>query len=212
MSRITEILIQQSKAYKKHYNLWKKAETTIAHQYKLQEAGKIPKKHKPKPPQICVPSGNSKKVIEEFQFKYKHLFFECLQEAITQNTLTLELGKARCRDILRRTEELLNKTAAPLDQLQESYTEFLIQNKVDEQQRIQSLQALSHPKKPLTKQTPPQTAGATTSSKEQSIKDTTPLVSKRKKRKNPETSQHHPKQLKLDHFLGRGQKQIYEPP
>ena len=110
---VQELLKKQATEYQKHAHIIKKTQTLLDHQYQMQLQGTIPKKHKPLPPTIINTDASKEKFDREFLQQYYELFAKALQEAITKNTITLELEKARCSDILKHTERELCQATEP---------------------------------------------------------------------------------------------------
>ena len=121
---LRQFVEQQAMQYLKHRSIINKAEATLRHQHLTQSQGNIPKKHRPKPPTV-VDTDCSKGFTETFAREYKKFFFDTLQKAITHNTVTLELEKARCLDILRQTERVLCQSSMSPSLLAKYHTDFL---------------------------------------------------------------------------------------
>lgn len=132
-------LTQQVKKYQGHYNTVKRTKATLQHQYRIQTTETLPKKHHPKPP-VVVDTVQNKEFTKSFNKKYRRFFSECLQEAITKNTITLELEKARCQDVIRQTEEFLCQITESSTNIKTYYTEFL-----------QTIEATNHQMSPQLK-------------------------------------------------------------
>ena len=118
------LIQKQKEAYLQHSSIVKKTQEVLTHQYQLQSYDSIPKKHRPKPPTV-VDNFQQKKHVEKFEKEYSKLYRESLKEAITQNTITLELELARCHEILQRTEKMLCSLTEPPSTLKKIYTTFL---------------------------------------------------------------------------------------
>ena len=122
-------LKKQKEAYLQHSKVVNKVQGVLTHQYQLQSHKSIPKKHRPKSPTV-VDTFHQTKHAEKFREMYSKLYRESLQEAITQNTITLELEKARCHEILQHTEKVLCSSPDAASQLKKIYTAFLKEIKV----------------------------------------------------------------------------------
>lgn len=200
-----QFLKQQTEKYQKHQNTIKVTENILKQQFRIKSTSKIPKKSSPKPPSII--DNNQKKQFElKFRTSYKNLFLNSLQEAITQNTITLELEKARCEDILRQTErELCHATDSP-SQLLKMYTHFLETLHITSHSMSPELQhKLQLPIQSSPSKTPPSQNTDTPEVKErkEAITSDIPTATKRKHSfPSPLTK----KQQKLGHFLFKGQK------
>ena len=221
---LRQFLDQQATQYLKHRNIINKAEATLRHQYLTQSQGNIPKKHRPKPPTV-VDTDCSKGFNETFAREYKKLFFDTLQKAITHNTDTLELVKARCLDILRQTEEVLCRSSMSPSLLEKYHRDFLqklditdhqvspeLQHKLQSQELTHSqpsTEAVAIVPSPSTYREHQQvthtcTKRGTTSKGERPTRGhTTPMTTKRK---NTTLQLPAKKQLKIDHFLLKGRK------
>ena len=190
-------LNQQREQYKKHNRIVDQAQSALRYQYQLQSHGNIPKKHRPRPPTI-VDSAQSKKLNQSFFKAYNELFFKGLQDAIIQNTTTLELEKARCLDILRHTEQALCISTDPPSLISKWYTDFLQQLNLES--HVISPE-LKHKLEASTLHSPPSINTSANPVK---------LGTKRRREAQhpPTTPKPHPaKQPKIDHFLRKGQKQ-----
>lgn len=210
---VQEFLKHQAVQYKKHQQTTNITQTTLNHQYQLQTRGTIPKKHRPKPPTIISTDHSKAQSTESFLSEYNKLFFKSLQDAISQNSITLELEKARCIDILNQTEKELCRASEPPTLLSEWYTSFLRQiNCADHeispelQRKFQGLDAHHTQETPKShsKKRPFQ-------SKRSKGKYTINRANATTKRKNPMTHPPAKKQMKIDHFLGKGQKTTPNP-
>ena len=204
---LTQCLDQQAIQYKQHVNIITKTQTILDHQYKLQNRGTIPKKHRPLPPTIIGTDGSKEKFEEDFNHKYKVFFFQSIQEAITQNTITLELEKARCSDILNQTERELCQATVPTPLLENLFRKFLHQLNLPNHQMSPELKVKLQREK---HQEPPQPETASVSKKQKIL----PLTSSNSKRmpantKRKRKTTQHPtatKQMKIDCFLEKGPK------
>lgn len=213
---VQELLKKQATQYQKHMCVIKKTQATLDHQYRTQLHGTIPKKHKPLPPTVINTNGNKEKFNKEFLRQYQELFFKSLQDAITKNTITLELEKARCTDVLRQTERELCQLTEPGPALQKLYAKFLKDLLVTNHEILPEL------KKKFESQNTPETQTSPTTSKIQHSPTPTspePLpkatqvrthTSSQKhfnrKRKNNTPIPATTKQMKLDSFLVPGPK------
>ena len=212
---ITTFLKHQAEQYKKHQKMVKSTQATLSHQLQMQSSGTIPKKHRPQPPSV---TNGQTKFTENFMQVYGKLFFKSLQEAIIQNSITMELEKTRCLDILRQTErELCLATELP-ELLSKCYTDFLQHLNLTDHQMSPELQLKLHP--------PPSPSGAPTPKPHHQPKrkltfhQNTKQPPKQKETTHKDTAvkrKHalpHPiakKQAKLDHFLELGQKPTPDP-
>lgn len=115
-SETKQFLGHQAAQYQKHQQIVKKAQTTLDHQLRLQSQGTISKKYRPRIP-IILDTDHNKTQKEKFLQEYKKLFNKHLQETITQNTIIMELEKARCQEILQQTEKGLCLAQEPPTQL-----------------------------------------------------------------------------------------------
>lgn len=222
---VRHFLEQQTKQYKIHQSIINRVQTTLQHQHQIQSQNNIPKKHRPKPP-IVIDTDRSKEFTETFTREYEKFFFKELQEAITQNTVTLELERARCSDILRHTEVTMSRSNIPTSLLTEYYSKFLQQLQITDRQPLPELQhklkcpdgpryETSSPK-PMLTLTPTQTTCGAHQKNPTSLHTHRRTSSKGKfptnthkmgtKRKNAAPQPQAKKQLKIDHFLSRGQK------
>ena len=145
-----------------------------------------------------VDSAQSKKLNQSFFKAYNELFLKGLQDAIIQNTTTLELEKARCLDILRHTEQALCISTDPPSLISKWYTDFLQQLNLES--HVISPE-LKHKLEASTLHSPPSINTSANPAK---------LGTKRRREAQhpPTTPKPHPaKQPKIDHFLRKGQKQ-----
>jgi hypothetical protein len=118
----SQALLQKQKAtYLQHSSVVNRVQGVLTHQYQLQSYNSIPKRHRPKPPTV-VDTFHQKRYVDKFEREYSKLYRESLQEAITQNTITLELEKARCHEILQHTEKMLCLSPDPPSELKKMYT------------------------------------------------------------------------------------------
>lgn len=217
---VKSFLKLQARQYKKHQDTVKTTEATLDKQYRIQRNRTIPKVHRPKPPSVVNSNG---KFAQDFNKQYATLFFECLQEAILQNTITLELEKSRCLDILMQTEKQLHLATEPPQLIAKLYANFLEQLHVKDheispelQQKFQAI----HPSSPS-----PQ---ANTQNKSSKKKKSRRPFNQRKVRQPPKgttsnnddtsvkrkcTTSHPPakKQLRIDHFLVKGHELTPDP-
>ena len=204
-----EFLQKQEAQYNKHQQVIKKAENTVKHQYQIKANGIIPKKHRPKPPVVVNEENSRAKCTQSFQKEYNKLFFKSIDKAISLNTITIELEKARSSEITRRTEQVLCLSSEPSTLLLKLYKEFLERidlsnHEISQELRVKLTTAPAHcSKKPSTEKTK-----QTRQNKKKTLRHTSVGAQKRK-----EAIPHPPatKQLKLDHFLVKGQKQATKP-
>ena len=204
MSTLKAILDKQAKEYNKHLRNQKRVQTTLDYQYRVQREKTIPKKHRPKPPLIICPTNNQAKITQDFHKKYEQLFYETLQQAITQNMITLELERGRCREALDRVEIVLRERTIPQDQAKDILQKFLKSLNLDESQITARVQRLT---------LSPKTIKSTESDQATESISKQPAKSTSRKRKNTSTLvSHSTKQLKLDHFLCLGPKSTQDPP
>lgn len=122
---VQEFLDRQASAYLSHINVISRIQATLKYQYQIQAQGTIPKKHRPLPPVIITTDSNKKSFNRKFHQQYQELFFNSLQDAITKNTVNLELEKARCKDILIQTERELCSANQTGPVLAKRYNTFL---------------------------------------------------------------------------------------
>lgn len=198
---VEEFLKHQAAQYKKHQQTINTTKATLNHQYQLQTRGTIPKKHRPKPPTIISTDHSQTQATESFLSEYNKLFFRSLQEAISQNSITLELEKARCVDILNQTEKELCRAAEPPAMLLKWYTSFLRQiNCTDHEMSLELQHKFRSPDAHHTqdisqsKKRPPQSKGKYPINRSNTTTKRKTLVA-------------HPpakKQMKIDHFLEKG--------
>ena len=102
MATSKDFLNKQATHYRKHQQIANTAKATLDHQYQIQARGTIPTKYKPKPLKVINTDNNKTKFTHKFMSEYKRLFTKSLEEAITQNSVTFELEKSRCLDVLRQ--------------------------------------------------------------------------------------------------------------
>ena len=226
---ITTFLRSQIDQYQGHQNTIKKVQSTLQHQHQTLTGQTIPKKHRPKPP-IVIDNDLDKKLSKKFNSQYHKLFFETLQDAITQNTITLELEKARCQDIIRQTEKELSQMNEPPHVIQSHLNHFLkklrivnhqispeLHHKLQESPTPHSQTIPRSRHEPSTAINSDRSSNAATNypsaSKEKS-KRTGPVLTTKRKRNIPQNTSQQParKQLKIDHFLVKGPKLPPNPP
>ena len=191
-------LQKQKEAYLQHSSVVNKAQGVLTHQHQLQSYNSIPKRHHPKPPTV-VDTFHQKKYIDKFEREYGKLYKESLQEAITQNTVTLELEKARCHEILQHTEKMLCLSPDPPSELKKIYTAFL-----------QEINASTHVPCPELKKKLEDTPATTIKPEEKNVK----VKQKKKrtsKRKTGSTAPPLRKQPRIDHFLGKSRQTTRNP-
>lgn len=101
-ANIIQFLQKQESEYKKHQRVIKAAEATVQQQIQIKSKQEIPKKHRPKPPTIFDSDNCKEKFLQSFQEEYKRFFLKNLDEAISLNTITIELEKL---DVWKLSEE-----------------------------------------------------------------------------------------------------------
>lgn len=206
---VQELLDKQASAYQRHVNVISRTQVTLKHQYQIQIQGTIPKKHRPLPPTIISTDSNKESFDKKFHQQYKELFFNSLQDAITRNVVTLELEKARCKDILIQTERVLCSVDQTGPLLAKRYNTFLQKLSIRNHEILPETQptaskhrqtSKSNKKQPPHLKTmciPP----STSTSHSENHHHTT-----NKKRKHNSPNPPTKKQMKLDSFLLPGHK------
>ena len=213
---VQEFLDRQASAYQSHVNVISRTQATLKHQYQIQAQGTIPKKHRPLPPVIVTTDSNKESFNRKFHQQYQELFFNSLQDAITKNTVNLELEKARCKDILIQTERELCSANETGPVLAKRYNTFLQRLSISNHQILPELrskfkiQSVTQEHKQATKtdeKQPPQlkpryipSSTATYNSKNHHT------TSKKRKHIVKGTNPPPKKQMKLDSFLLQGPK------
>ena len=181
---VQEYLDKQTSMYKSHANVVCRIKALLEHQYRIQAQETIPKKHRPLPPAIISSDSDKESFERQFHQQYHDLFFKNLQEAITKNTINLELEKARCNEILVQTEKTLCLATETGLSLAQRYNGFLQKLHIKDHEILPELRAKFN--------TP--TNGPPTSA----------ISSKKRKRKRHSSTQSTTKQMKLDSFLVLG--------
>lgn len=216
MASIQQFLQQQEREYRKHQRIVETTETTIQHQNQIRAKKEIPKKHRPKPPTIINSEQSKKKFDQSFQEEYSKLFLRILEEAISQNTITAELEKARCLEIIIRTEKELCTSLEPPILILRWYTDFLQRLNLTDHEMSPELRVKLH-----HSETTPSAPSFSLKPKPTPKKNKRPYQSKRKsnrdtptfgqKRKSSSQEPKPMKQMKLDHFLAKGQRHTTKP-
>lgn len=125
---IEEFLRQQSQLYQHHLNVRNKANKVLQHQHEIRLNKTIPKQYLPQKSLQLIVSNTT--MTSEYQQKYQHLFFQHLDEVITNNTITLELEAAQMRQILTHTEKQLATLTATSATIAEYYHHFIKTNNI----------------------------------------------------------------------------------
>ena len=205
---VQEYLDKQAIVYQSHVNVVNRTQATLKHQYQIQALGTIPKKHRPLPPTTVSTDSTKESFDKEFRRHYHELFFSSLQEAITRNTINLELERARCKDILMQTERELCSTIETGPSLAKRYNTFLQKLGIPDHEILPELRS-KFETQPICKTQP--RASKSTEQQRLSVPPPTPRNSNvnrhhttSKKRKHNSSNPSGKKQMKLDSFLVRG--------
>ena len=106
MNEDMELLKRNSKDYQTHRSTANRIGKALQHQNNIKLFQSIPKRYQPPAiPELVVPNSD---ISKKFTAQYEKLFFQCLDEAITHNTISLELENARLKEIVTRTEKQLS--------------------------------------------------------------------------------------------------------
>lgn len=211
-ANIIQFLQKQESEYKKHQRVIKAAEATVQQQIQIKSKQEIPKKHRPKPPTIFDSDNCKEKFLQSFQEEYKRFFLKNLDEAISLNTITIELEKARCLEIIRRTEKELCESSESPTCILKQYTAFLQRINLSDHEFSPELQMKLHHSE-ITPDVP------APSSKPSAPIMKRPFQRKRKccsnkstqQKNSPELEPRPMKQMKLDHFLAKSQRHTTKP-
>lgn len=125
---IEEFLQQQSQLYQHHLSMKSKTDKVLQHQHEIRLNKTIPKQYLPQKSLQLVLSNTT--ITSNYQQKYQELFFQHLDEVITNNTITLELEEAQMRQILSHTEKQLATLKATSATIAECYHQFTKTNNI----------------------------------------------------------------------------------
>ncbi len=182
-----------SKQYQEHLKTRNKTIQGRRHQ-NLKTYRTIPKRYLPaSTPQLITESSNLDK---EFRQQYENLFFQHLDKVIINNTITLELEKARLQHIILQTEQQLATLTLPAEDIEQLHQQFLGWNNITDHDPLPELRSKLPIDRPSPKMCPPPVQPSPTSS--------TPK--KQPKATKKRRAQHHPnakKQQKPNHFLAQ---------
>lgn len=199
-------MLNQSRLFQEFTSTINQLEKTLQYQRKIKALRTIPKHYKPKLPHVAQP--HTSKLKSSFDAKYEKLFFEHLDEVIVNNTISLNIHKARRNNVVDVTEAELAKADKPPETIKHLHAKFVATNKLDGhvinpllQRKIAA--ASSVPQKckddcrrtPICPAKPDNKQGAPPGSQ-------TYKRPKRKLQPNP-PSEPPKKQAKLDHFLAK---------
>ena len=158
-------------------------------QQKAKKSHTIPKQHRPHPLYTATPDAFKEK--ETFNQQYETLFFEHLDRVILQNTIAIEIKKAKIQNILQTTEQALAESQDDPEIIQRQYKTFLLTNNITNHEMNPELQ----------KKLQLITTETTEHRDKTALKSTNSTSNKRKHSKPHPPAQ---KQSKTHHFLSTG--------
>ena len=211
-ANINQFLQKQECEYNKHQRVIKAAETTVKQQIQIKTKKEIPKKHRPKPPTILDSDNCKGKFLQSFQEEYKRFFLKHLDEAISLNTITIELERARCLEVIRRTEKELCRSSESPEYILKQYTAFLQRINLLNHEFSPELQMKLHHSKITPNAPAPSLTPNAPIMKRQFQRKRKCCSNKPMQQKNSLELEPRPmKQMRLDHFLAKSQRHTTKP-